>query len=252
MSRRRSRLVPDSRRISVRSSAGPRVRAAVQGDRDGHCDRLPGRARARRDGDRAEYRHQRLDRGGHQRPGRLYPAATRPRPLQNHGRALGLQDVHPRRRHAAHRGNGHRQHAVVGRRPRREGHRQRRHQQHRVQRDDDLADDREQAHLGAAAERPPGLHAAAADARHALHADDIRRDRFLGHARVGRQRIAHHPRQPDRQQRVPDRRGAELRHRRRHRVTGTTRRRWTRSRNSRCRPRAWTPRSAAPAAASST
>ena len=54
----------------------------------------------------------------------------------------------------------------------------------------DLADDREQAHLGAAAQRPAGLHADAADRRHDLHPDDVRRDRLLGHARVGRQRLA--------------------------------------------------------------
>ena len=89
-------------------------------------------------------------------------------------------------------------------------------QQHRVERDGDRADDREQAHLGAAAQRAPGLHAAAAHRRHALHADDVRRDRLFGHARLGRERIALDSRQPHRQQRVPDRRRAQLGHRRRH------------------------------------
>ena len=97
----------------------------------------------------------------------------------------------------------------------------------------DRADDREQAHHGAAAERPPGLHAAAAHRRHALHADDVRRDRLLGHARVGRQRLALDSRQPHRQQRVPDRRRAELRAPAAAPATGTTRRRSTRSRSSR-------------------
>ena len=95
------------------------------------------------------------------------------------------------------------------------------------------ADDREQAHLGAAAERPAGLHADAADRRHAVHADDVRRDRLLRHARVGRQRLAVRARQPDRQQRVPASKGPRARAPAAAPATGTTRHRSTRSRSSR-------------------
>ena len=43
-----------------------------------------------------------------------------------------------------------------------------------------------------------------------LHADDLRRDRLLRHAGMGCERFALGPRQPHRQQRVPDRRCPEL------------------------------------------
>ena len=145
----------------------------------------------------------------------------------------GFKTFVARRHHAAHRGNRHRQRAAVDRRRRRDRHRQRRDEQDRVEREHDLADDREQAHLGAAAQRPPGLHADAAHARHALHADDVRRDRLLGHARVGRQRIARRSTAAGpattssswKARRAPAPAAAP--------ATGTTRRRWTRSKSSR-------------------
>ncbi len=185
---------------------------------------------------------------------RVHDAAAAARAVQGHGGAAGLQDLRRAKASTLHTAETVTVNVPLSVGARRgDDHRQRRStSDDRVEREHDLADDREQAHLGAAAQRPPGLHAAAADRRHDLHADDVRRDRLLGHARVGRQRLALGSRQPHRQQRVPDRGRAELRAPAAAPATGTTRRRSTRSRSSRSARRASTPRSAAPAAASST
>ena len=219
----------------------------------GTVTRRSGQRGARRDRHRAEHRHQRVDRSDDQRGGVFTVQQRSTRARQGHRGASRIQDVRPRRHHAAHRGDRHRR-PFSCRSAALEETVTVSAQASAIESNESTiaADDREQAHLRAAAQRPAGLHADAAHRRHPLHADDVRRDRLLGHARMGRERIAVGPRQPHRQQRVPDRRRAELGHGRRHRVTGTTPRRSTRSRSSRSRHRASTPRSAAPAAASST
>ena len=231
----------------------PRHCATIQGQRHRHRDRRAGGGRARRHRHGTQHRHQCRGRSSDQR-----------------SRHLHLQQLTPGRTGSRRRFPGFKTFvregitlrtaetvtvnlALVDRaRSRKPSPSARQTTNIESNETHDLADDREQAHLGAAAQRPAGLHAAAADRRHALHADDVRRDRLLRHARVGRQRLALDPRQPHRQQRVPHRRRAERRAPAAAPATGTTRRRWTRSRSSRSARRASTPRSAAPAAASST
>jgi len=194
-------------------------RACARNSRTHHWHRRRQSRLGRPRGDRygAQYGHQHFDRSGDEHERRLHGAAASARPVQGERIAAGLQNVLTRGHRASYGRNRHRQRSARRRCGGGNDCGERTSLSDRIQRKHGRADHREQADYRAPVERPAGLHVDATHGRHHLYSDDVRRDRLLRDAGVGRQRIALGARQPHRQQRVPHRRGAKLRHWWRHR-----------------------------------
>src|SRR5438067_921208 len=193
-----------------RRGAGRRTGISRDDDRSRH--RRARRHRAWRDDRGHECRHEREPDDRDERERGVHRHAPSTRDVPHRSGAPGLQDVRTRSHRAPHGRDRHRQHSAPSRRRRGNCDGCGRLDGGRKQSIDARANDGKQTCVGAAAQRPPSLHAAAAHGRHVFHADDVWQHRVLWHARLGHERQHLNPWEPNRQQRIPARRRAEFGH----------------------------------------